>query len=115
MEGQRRESTRCSRPLGLQFASAPAKEDRSLSLIVCDGWRGLLQVSVPSARQRELGVHPTPAAAAQELLKGAGSAKLHIPNAVTEQVNGKFYVTDSSSRSDAGRVSIQTKAAGLQL
>ncbi|CDJ58554.1 strictosidine synthase domain-containing protein, putative, partial [Eimeria maxima] len=107
-ERQRRESTRCSRPLGLQFASTPKKEDKSFNLIVCDGWRGLLQVVVPSARQRELGTPPQPASAVQELLKGSGSAQVYIPNAVTEQVQGKFYLTDSSSRSDAGRFGLIT-------
>lgn len=105
LERQKRESTRCSRPLGLQFASPPTKGEKTINLVVCDGWRGLLEVPVPSWEQAELGTHPTPPSATRELLKGRGSAQLHIANAITEKVDGKFFVTDSSARSDAGRVS----------
>ncbi|CDJ43179.1 strictosidine synthase domain-containing protein, putative [Eimeria tenella] len=103
LERQKRESTRCSRPLGLQFASPPTKGEKTINLVVCDGWRGLLEVPVPSWEQAELGTHPTPPSATRELLKGRGSAQLHIANAITEKVDGKFFVTDSSARSDAGR------------
>ncbi|CDJ47952.1 strictosidine synthase domain-containing protein, putative [Eimeria brunetti] len=61
------------------------------------------QLGVPSAQQHERGAPPTPAAAAQQLLQQQDSAKVFIPNAITEEIHGKFYVTDSSTRSDAGR------------
>lgn len=104
LEKQSDESTRCSRPLGLQFASAPTKGDKNYNLLVCDGWRGLLHVAVPSYQAVEQGAKPTPATSTKELLKGENSAVVHIANAITEETNGKFYLTDSSSRSDAGRV-----------
>ncbi|OEH78040.1 strictosidine synthase domain-containing protein [Cyclospora cayetanensis] len=100
---QKRVETRCSRPLGLQFASTPRKEDKTFSLVVCDGWRGLLQVSVPSSQQIEAGVPPTPSSHARQLLQGANSQSVFIPNAITEQVDGRFFVTDSSEHSDASR------------
>lgn len=108
LEKQKEESTRCARPLGLQFASLPKKGDKTLNVVVCDGWRGLLHVPVPSREQLEQGTPPTPPSSTRELLKGKDSAGLHIANSITEETNGRFYVTDSSSRSDAGRFGLIT-------
>ncbi|KAL8426851.1 hypothetical protein Efla_002459 [Eimeria flavescens] len=103
LEKQKDESTRCSRVLGLQFASPPRKGDATSRLVVCDAWRGLLQVPVPSRQQVENGAPPAAAADTRELLLAKDSAALHIANAITEETNGRFFVTDSSLRSDAGR------------
>lgn len=115
LEKQKHESTRCARPLGLQFASSPKKGDKILNLVVCDAWRGLLHVPVPSRQQMEMGTPPTPPSSTRELLKGKDSAELHIANAITEETNGRFYVTDSSSRSDAGRVGTKSPSFSYYL
>ncbi|KAL8273502.1 hypothetical protein Esti_002568 [Eimeria stiedai] len=103
---KREEATRCSRPLGLQFASAPKKGDNAADLVVCDAWQGLLRVSVPSRVSLEKGAGPTPPSEAKLLLQAEGSATPHIANAVTEETNGRLYVTDSSARADAGRFGV---------
>ncbi|KAL8429814.1 hypothetical protein ACSSS7_006312 [Eimeria intestinalis] len=107
LKKQKEESTRCSRPLGLQFASVPKKGDKTADLVVCDGWQGLLRVPVPSRISVEKGAGPTPPSEAKLLLQAEGSATPYVINAVTEETNGRLYVTDSSARADAGRVSLK--------
>ncbi|KAL8451073.1 hypothetical protein Emag_002946 [Eimeria magna] len=106
LKKQKEEATRCSRPLGLQFASVPKKGDKTSDLVVCDAWQGLLRVSVPSRVSVEKGAKPTPPSEAKLLLQAKGSATPYIANAVTEETNGRLYVTDSSMRADAGRFGV---------
>ncbi|KAL8451322.1 hypothetical protein Emed_002050 [Eimeria media] len=54
----------------------------------------------------EKGAQPTPPSEAKLLLQAKDSAKPHVANAVTEETNGRVYVTDSSMRADAGRFGV---------
>lgn len=103
---QRDPAKRCSRVFGLEFQEPPKDGDEKRTVVLCDGWRGLLTARIPSQQQINQGKAPSQPDEMRELQKEDGQFIIRIANGITERVEGHHYVTDSCVHSNAGNVSL---------